>query len=75
MKEDDFELLASVIGPEPGAAQVALHAHFVLGMTKAKAANHAGVSRATVTEYVSKWERHISKLVQVNWRSVKALQK
>jgi transposase len=68
----DFDLIASAIGPDIGAAREALRAHYVDGLTKAKAAAQAGVSRATVTEYVNKWERQLATLSDVNWKSVKA---
>jgi transposase len=66
----DFDLIASAIGPDIGAAREALRAHYVDGLTKAKAAAQAGVSRATVTEYVNKWERQLATLCEVDWKSV-----
>lgn len=71
MNSKDFDLIASVIGPDVGPAREALRAHYVDGLTKAKAAAQAGVSRATVTEYVNKWERQLAVLCDVNWKLIK----
>lgn len=71
LTEDDFERIASVIGPDVGAAREALRAYFVGGSAKAAAAGLAGVSRSTVTQYVARWEKAIPVLAAVRWSKIK----
>lgn len=72
MTEDDFERIASVIGPDIGAAREALRVYFVGGSSKAAAAAQAGVARSTVTEYVGRWDRAIAVLSTVSWAKIRS---
>ena len=71
MTEEDFERIASIVGPDVGAAREALRAYYVGGTSKAAAAALAGVARSTVTQYVGRWDRAIEVLSAVNWEKIK----
>ena len=75
MNEEDFERIASVIGPDVGAAREALRGYFVGGMSKAAAATLAGVSRSAVTQYVARWEKAIPVLATVRWSKIELQKK
>jgi predicted DNA-binding protein (UPF0251 family) len=70
LTDKDFEILANQIGPREGAVREALRSYWVNGCTQSAAATGAGISRATMSQYVNAWKAGLEKLATVDWQQI-----